>query len=471
MQESSPSPHQHYPFENVQSPSPSSSHHAHHIRRDDGREIQDVSGLRLADGLTKKLSEWGFLAPECEGRSQTRQSFSDQDSPGLSTAFNSKGSFQDSSKPAQAQKVATENSQSERASFTEEYGKFVKVLHYDSTSTVQLYEKKAPVSVSEFSKPRQGSTFTRLRRASMPKPMIRELYAVKMFHNTKSISKDESHDSGVGSEPFSLSHPNILSILDILYNKQGNLCLVMPYCTGGNLHTFLEQEAKSKSDLTLGEINCFGIQILRAIAFLHERGIAHGDLQPQHILLTARGAAKVGGFGEDEDAVRELTHYSYNDKRRESRSGSSAGKAPTSNSKLRLCVRRSVSEYSTPYLPPERFSSRRDSVRQGYTHQQLYDIRAGDMWACGMIYMILRSGRLPWRSARGVNPDKSYAEYLHWRLKDDGFAPIQVFETHCRNVIYAMLHPDPNLRITAEEVLRSEWVFGTAVCEVGEMGL
>lgn len=34
-----------------------------------------------------------------------------------------------------------------------------------------------------------------------------------------------------------------------------------------------------------------------------------------------------------------------------------------------------------------------------------------------------------------------------------------------------MLHPDPSLRITAEEVLRSEWVLGTAVCEVGDLGL
>lgn len=40
----------------------------------------------------------------------------------------------------------------------------------------------------------------------------------------------------------------------------------------------------------------------------------------------------------------------------------------------------------------------------------------------------------------------------------------------CRNVIYAMLHPDSESRITAAEVLRSEWALGVAVCEVGETG-
>lgn len=429
MQDCSPSPHQHYPFENVRSPDPSSSCHHHHTTRDDGREMQDYGGLHITDGLSRRLSGWGFLTSECEGRSQIRNSISDQGSPSPSTTSNSKGPSLDSPKSAQAQRIPALTDQSERASFTEEYGKFTKVLYYNDTSTVQLYEKKAPAPVPESIKPRQGSTFTRLRRASMPKPMIRELYAVKMFHHAKPNSKQVPYFSQNRIQEISLSHPNILSIIDILYNKQGNLCLVMPYCTGGNLHTYLQQEAKSKANLSADETNCLAVQIFRAIAFLHEHGIAHGDLRPEHILLTARGAAKLAGFGEDEDALRELAQLSHHENSESSRSGSSSGKAPRTNSKLLLCVRKRVSELSTPYLPPERFSSERDSVRQGYSRQDLYDIRAGDMWACGMIYMILRFGELPWRSARGVNRDKPYEEYLDCRLTENGYGPIQILET------------------------------------------
>ncbi|KAJ5413655.1 kinase-like domain-containing protein [Penicillium cosmopolitanum] len=229
----------------------------------------------------------------------------------------------------------------------------------------------------------------------------------------------------------------------------------MPYCTGGSLHAFLQQVARAKDGLSLEEINCLIVQILRAIGFLHDHRIAYGDLRPDHVLLTARGAVKVGGFGEDEDAVRELVAFSRFEEAYP-QSGLRPGKSRESSSKLLLCVRRSVSELSTPYLPPERFSSRRDSVRQGYTHQDIYDVGAGDIWACGMIYMILQSGQLPWRTTRTVDPDKSYTEYLHCRLKQDGYGPIQALENNCRNVIYAMLHPDPGLRITAEEILSSE---------------
>lgn len=263
----------------------------------------------------------------------------------------------------------------------------------------------------------------------MPKPLIKELFAVKMFQQAKPNSNHVPYFFRDRSQELSISHPNIVSIIDILYNKQGNLCLVMPYYTGGSLQSFLQQEAKSKANLSIEELNCLGIQIFRAVKFLHEHGIAHGDLRPEHILLTARGAAKVGGFGEDEDAVRELAQLSHHENSKSTWLGSSSGKAPRSNSKLLLCIRRRVSELSTPYLPPERFSSRSGSIRQGYAHQELYDIRAGDIWACGMIYMVLRSGQLPWRGAQGVNRDESYVEYLQCRLKDDGYGPIQILET------------------------------------------
>jgi hypothetical protein len=42
--------------------------------------------------------------------------------------------------------------------------------------------------------------------------------------------------------------------------------------------------------------------------------------------------------------------------------------------------------------------------------------------------MLLRSGQFLWRSAQRVNPDKSFSDYLHCRLEEDGYGPIQVLE-------------------------------------------
>lgn len=447
-------PYLHYPFEHVPSPDRSVSIHYHHTVRDDVRDKHDFRSLPIVGGLSDTFSEWGWsTSQECEGHSQSGAKISNKGLTRPTTASNSTDKLSVRDDSAQTQRITTDTTQSEWKSFTREYGVFSKVLYYNNISTVQLFEKKIPVSqpISSSTHPQKWSMLTKLRRASMPKPTIKELYAVRVFHHTKANSDWVPNLPQDRSGGPSLSHPNIVSVIEILYTKEGSLCLVMPYCIGGNLHVFLGQAARGKDGLSLEEINCLGIQIFRAIGFLHERRIAYGDLRPEHVLLTARGAVKVGGFGEDENAVRELVTFSHREYSTFSRSGLSPGTSRESNSKLLLCVRRSLSELSTPYLPPERFSGRRGSVRQWYTHQNIYNVRAGDIWACGMIYMILRSGQLPWRTTRTVNPDKSYTEYLHCRLKEDGYGPIQALENvsyrsdragfHTLNMsVYLILH-------------------------------
>ena len=291
----------HHPFERVQSPTRSLAPHQHHTIKENGRETSDFGSPQIFNGLTNMLAGWGWLTPECEGPSQSKTSVSE----GPHATAHSSESHQVQNSPA----INVEVEGASQTSFAEEYGRFVRVLHYDDCNTVQLYEKKVPV-VEQDSSPAtspQGSMFNMFRRGSSSKS-IRELYAVKVIrHNQDNPVLRLPNFPRNRSEAFSLGHPNIVPIVDILYNGQANLCLVMPYCTGGNLHSFLSQLRKRKESLSTQEKDCLSIQIMRAIAFLHEYGIAHGDMRPEHIFLTGRGAVKVGGFGEDEDAIRALT--------------------------------------------------------------------------------------------------------------------------------------------------------------------
>ncbi|KAE8422852.1 kinase-like domain-containing protein [Aspergillus pseudocaelatus] len=209
-----------------------------------------------------------------------------------------------------------------------------------------------------------------------------------------------------------------------------------------------------------------------AIAYLHENGIAHGDMRPEKVLLTTRGAVKVGGFGEDEEAVRKVAQLPQRDCSTWSCASLSGATTPGWDSTSILCICNRASELSVPYLPPERSRDHFGSRGQGYEQQYNPNSRAGDIWACGIIYMELRTGQRPWHSAQIDNPDKRFSEYLRYRLMEDGYGPIQTLgNERCHNVVYAMLHPDSELRITASEVLRSEWALGVAVCEVGVRGL
>jgi protein-serine/threonine kinase len=48
---------------------------------------------------------------------------------------------------------------------------------------------------------------------------------------------------------------------------------------------------------------------------------------------------------------------------------------------------------------------------------------------------------------------------------------LTVKKARCRNVIYSILDPHPTRRLTAGQVLKSEWVREIALCKAGEEGL
>ncbi|KAJ5187771.1 kinase-like domain-containing protein [Penicillium cf. viridicatum] len=427
QQERSQDTHPHQPFAHVQLPVPSLSSHIHHTSKGNDSETKDFEIPHSLDRLLNIVSGWGRLTPESEGP-HSRTTLPGQGSPGFATASHPQETAMD-----QTQIITESDNKTEgepQTSFAKDYGKFNKVLHYEGFNTVELYEKKVPV-VDETTSPAkfpQSHILERMRRTFIT-DTIKELYAVKVYRrHAKTTLSPPARPLQNQSRTVSLCHPNIVPIIDIVYNKQRNLCLVMPYYAGGTLHSLLSQDRKPSENLSTEELNCLTIQILRAVAFLHENDIVHGDLRPEHILLTAQGALKVGGFGEDEDAIRELAELSHNSNLTSSVPAPNPNSALESEDKPKLCIRRRVSESSVPYLPPERFSGLRGSRRQSYIHEDVSDLKPGDIWACGIICMLLRSGQFLWHSAQRVNPEKSFSNYLHDRLEEDGYGPIQVLE-------------------------------------------
>jgi hypothetical protein len=90
---------------------------------------------------------------------------------------------------------------------------------------------------------------------------------------------------------------------------------------------------------------------------------------------------------------------------------------------------------SMPYIPPEGFTYRprrkswRDSIEcdedGDEDEEEVRDPRPADVWATAIIYLALITGRLLWRSARPHREDARYLEYLHCRLGEDGYPPIE----------------------------------------------
>ncbi|KAJ5973624.1 serine/threonine-protein kinase hal4 [Penicillium waksmanii] len=103
-----------------------------------------------------------------------------------------------------------------------------------------------------------------------------------------------------------------------------------------------------------------------------------------------------------------------------------------------------------------------------YTEKEFYSSVA-DVWVTELIYMAMRTGQSPWGvSGQDDQFHKQYPERRHKR----GYSPIErLHQASCRNVIYAILDPDPSRRITASQILKTEWVRQIKLCAAGEEGL
>ena len=240
----------------------------------------------------------------------------------------------------------------------------------------------------------------------------------------------------------------------------------MTICQGGDLYTLVLAAGK----LEVAESDCLFLQMLRAVEYLHEvsqtgnppghaspsvetgltkhqMGVSHRDLKPENLLLTTHGALKVSDFGN-----AECFRMAW-----ESEPHMTAG----------LCG-------SAPYIAPEEYTDKE------------FDPRAVDVWATGVIYMAMRTGRHLWRVAR-KDDDNFYQQYLEGRRDENGYQPIETLhrvsfipartrtcanehQARCRNVIYSILDPNPSRRITASQVLKSEWCREIKLCKAGEEG-
>ncbi|GAB1320172.1 serine/threonine-protein kinase HAL4/sat4 [Madurella fahalii] len=270
----------------------------------------------------------------------------------------------------------------------------------------------------------------RISHKKMENGVGEKLFAVKEFRRRpdeteKKYSKRLTAEFCISS---SLRHPNVIHTLDLLKDSKGDYCEVMEFCAGGDLYTLVLSAGK----LEVQEADCFFKQMMRGVEYMHEMGVAHRDLKPENLLLTTHGGLKITDFGNGECFRMAWENDAH------MVSG--------------LCG-------SAPYIAPEEYTAKE------------FDARAVDVWACGVIYMAMRTGRHLWRVAR-KEEDEFYTRYLEGRRDEEGYAPIEALHrARCRNVIYSILDPNPSRRITASQVLRSEWGREIKLCKAGEEGL
>ncbi|CEF64080.1 MAP/microtubule affinity-regulating kinase 3 [Strongyloides ratti] len=89
-----------------------------------------------------------------------------------------------------------------------------------------------------------------------------------------------------------IKHPNIVELYQVIENDK-KICLVMEYCSGGELFDYLGKVKRFSDNEARKKFR----QIVSAVQYLHHNGIVHRDLKAENILLDDKGNIKIADFG------------------------------------------------------------------------------------------------------------------------------------------------------------------------------
>jgi eukaryotic-like serine/threonine-protein kinase len=122
--------------------------------------------------------------------------------------------------------------------------------------------------------------------------MLERTVALKILH--EQFTREDDYVERFRREARSvaqLAHPNIVTVID-RGEQDGRQYIVFEFVDGANLKEVVRDGA-----LPIDDVLDLAIQVGRALAFAHNRGLVHRDVKPQNVLLNDERQAKVTDFG------------------------------------------------------------------------------------------------------------------------------------------------------------------------------
>ena len=204
------------------------------------------------------------------------------------------------------------------------------------------------------------------------------------------------------------NHPHIIRLYDVFENLY-YIYIIMEYCEGGDLFSYLERR-----DFKIPEKTAAVIieQLATAIYYLHEYGIVHRDIKPENILMvndSDKPDIKLVDFGLGKIlAPNEMCHEAFG---------------------------------TLSYVAPEVLQDKKYN-------------KSVDLWSLGVITYLLLSGFLPFD---GDSPKDIVKQTIE--------APVPFPETIWNNIstdakcfVENLLNKDPDKRMDIKKVLDHRWL-------------
>ena len=261
------------------------------------------------------------------------------------------------------------------------------------------------------------------------------LVAIKTFSSTDSISAIHRE----ASIALSLQHPNVVQSYT-LQSRQNETHLTHQLAMEYVPISFLSHVKTINTSRTA--LFRFFKQICQGVAYIHNRGLAHLDLKPENVLVSANGIPKIIDFGSAEVVRSPLL------------------------SDQDSCIRGAHQVFthgiggSEPYMPPEVYG------------EDKYDAQKADVWALGIMFvqMVLNDYSQPW--AFSAMEDEGFACYVNtnslgygerrpdtsdYKLLNER-SMLQYLPRESRDIVGRMLSIEPAQRPDVEEIIGSKWL-------------
>ncbi|KAH1262821.1 CBL-interacting serine/threonine-protein kinase 8 [Glycine soja] len=183
----------------------------------------------------------------------------------------------------------------------------------------------------------------------------------------------------------------------VVLASRTKIYIILEFITGGELF----DKIVSHGRLSEAESRRYFQQLIDGVDFCHSKGVYHRDLKPENLLLDSQGNIKISDFGLSAFPEQGV-------------------------SLLRTTC-------GTPnYVAPEVLS------HKGYNGAP------ADVWSCGVILYVLLAGYLPF--------DELDLTTLYTQ-----FSCPPSFPVGAKSLIHTMLDPNPERRITIEQIRNDEW--------------
>jgi len=152
------------------------------------------------------------------------------------------------------------------------------------------------------------------------------------------------------------NHANIVNLIHS-FETDAHIYIVLEFCAGGDLY---EAIRTGTGPLETEHVRRFMLQLVDAVAYIHEKGLFHRDIKPENIFLTQAGEMKLGDFG-----LATTDKWTYE-----------------------------TTVGSDRYMSPEQY----DSAGAGYAPEQ------ADIWAIGICLLNILFSRNPFTTPTESDP-------------------------------------------------------------------